>query len=454
MSRNQYPSQYDWGIQDDQQPHAFASQDSFKDSYPPTPSPNMYNHSSASDYVAQSHYARRNEADAPYGADPNYEKRSAAVAEPTWLQRQQASKKKSKIILICCIVAVACAAVVGVVIGITKSKKSSSSSSDSSSSSSSSSGSDPSVFTKDSRLHQSFWGMAYTPLNAQMPGCGSTLANVTRDIQLLSQLTTNMRTYGSDCSINDNILQAIADTKVNMTVWLGIYLDMTNSTTNERQIQQTLDAISKHGSDHVSGVIVGNEVVLLASPTGGTPSTTAISFVVEQQKDVRTRLAALNLSKTIPVGTADAGSMMTTSLAEGSDALMSNVHPFFGGLLISQAAAWTYEYFQTSTVAVAAAASNNPAVFIAETGWPTNSTNADGSYNSTDDTLGGAVAGVPELQTFLDTYLCQSLVNNTKSFYFEAFDEPWKELAYGGVESHWGLFDADRNLKNITIPVC
>jgi hypothetical protein len=25
---------------------------------------------------------------------------------------------------------------------------------------------------------------------------------------------------------------------------------------------------------------------------------------------------------------------------------------------------------------------------------------------------------------------------------------------FGGVEPYWGLFDADRNLKNVTIPVC
>lgn len=38
-------------------------------------------------------------------------------------------------------------------------------------------------------------------------------------------------------------------------------------------------------------------------------------------------------------------------------------------------------------------------------------------------------------------------------FSFEAFDEPWK-AQYGGVEPFWGLFDSDRNLKNITIPTC
>lgn len=40
-------------------------------------------------------------------------------------------------------------------------------------------------------LHVSFYGLAYTPKNAlEEYGCGTTLANVTEDIQLISQLTS------------------------------------------------------------------------------------------------------------------------------------------------------------------------------------------------------------------------------------------------------------------------
>lgn len=34
---------------------------------------------------------------------------------------------------------------------------------------------DPSSFTKDSTLHQSFYGMAYTPVGSQLPDCGNSL---------------------------------------------------------------------------------------------------------------------------------------------------------------------------------------------------------------------------------------------------------------------------------------
>lgn len=69
---------------------------------------------------------------------------------------------------------------------------------------------DPSSFQKDPRLHQSFYGFAYTPEGSQLPDCGNKLGElccfrgpsnllmskklpaeqVITDIQLLSQLTT------------------------------------------------------------------------------------------------------------------------------------------------------------------------------------------------------------------------------------------------------------------------
>jgi exo-beta-1,3-glucanase (GH17 family) len=76
--------------------------------------------------------------------------------------------------------------------------------------------------------------------------------------------------------------------------------------------------------------------------------------------DMRTTLAGMNLTKTIPVGTADAGSMITTSLSTGSDYVMANVHPWFGGVPIDQAAGWVYSYTSSNEPSTATLASNNP----------------------------------------------------------------------------------------------
>lgn len=49
---------------------------------------------------------------------------------------------------------------------------------------------------------------------------------------------------------------------------------------------------------------------------------------------------------------------------------MANVHPWFGNVSIDQAAAWTYSFFEEQNVQPAAALSNKPTMYIAETGWP------------------------------------------------------------------------------------
>jgi exo-beta-1,3-glucanase (GH17 family) len=127
---------------------------------------------------------------------------------------------------------------------------------------------------------------------------------------------------------------------------------------------------------------------------------------------------------------------------------MANDHPWFANVSIDQAAAWTYQFFEQTNVQPAAALPNHPTMYIAETGWPSNSSDQANMNN------GASTASIANLQTFLNTFVCQANKNGTGYFYFEAFDEAWKDPIYGGVEAHWGLFNSDKSLKNITIPSC
>lgn len=304
---------------------------------------------------------------------------------------------------------------------------------------------DPSIFTKDDRLHQSMYGLCYTPFNAQYPGCGATQANVTEDIQLMSQLTKRLRLYGADCNTSQLVLEAIRETKVDMQVFLAVWVD-DNADTFSRQVKEITDAITAYGTDHIAGVTVGNEYLL----NGG-----SVTDLLARIQTVNTTIQALpNLGKVLPVGTADAGSMITTTLATGADYIMANVHPWFGGLPVDQAAGWVWEYTNTNAPSTALLAPNKPTLYVAEAGWPTGANST--AYMSYE----GATAGVAELNEFLSTFVCQSNTNATSlglqpSFVFEAFDEPWKDPLYGGVEAHWGLFTSDKKLKDgLTIPDC
>lgn len=183
-------------------------------------------------------------------------------------------------------------------------------------------GSDPSKFVKDSRLKQSFYGIAYTPQNVQLPNCGATQDNVTQEIQIISQLTTRIRTYGSDCNQSAMVVQAIQDTKVDLSVFLGIYVD-DNATTWQRGVQDTLDVIKTYGTANIAGITVGNEYIL-----GQNASRASYTFIENKITEFKQELDALNLDKTIPVGTADAGSVMTSGMSSYMDYMMSNVHPW------------------------------------------------------------------------------------------------------------------------------
>ncbi|CAE6332958.1 unnamed protein product, partial [Rhizoctonia solani] len=383
-----------------------------------------------------------------------------------WLEKQQRDNKRTKLWIWCCGVTILVLIGAGVGLGVVLSKKSGGTSSGPTRTSSDGSmvtipgtagvvladPNDPSKFEKDSRLKNSFYGFAYTPLGALLPECGATQANVTEDIQLLSQLTTRIRLYGADCNQTALVLQAIQDTKVDLEVFVGIYVNE-DDTAYTRQRDLIKDAITTYGTDHIGGVSVGNEYILNSVTAAGEATATgtaglaAAAKLVEKIKDTRQMLAGMSLSKNLQVGTSDAGSYFNTPLLEAIDYGLANVHPWFAHTTINDAAGWTWDFFQQNNIAQANAVSNKPTMYIAETGWPTKSSSA--VQNN-----GAADASVPNLQVFLDTFVCASNTNQTNYFFFEFKDEPWKDALYGGVEGWWGLFDADKKLKDVTIPEC
>jgi exo-beta-1,3-glucanase (GH17 family) len=371
-----------------------------------------------------------------------------------WLEKQQAAKKRSKWIVIGSIVALVglIAVGVGVGVGVSKSHKSSSSSS-SSNVVTQSNPNDPSSFEKNPALKQSFYGLAYTPEGVQLPNCGAKLSDVITDIQLLSQLTTRVRLYGADCNQSAMVLDAIQQTKVNMSVYLGNYAEPNdNNTAYDRQRGELDSVLQTFGTDHILGLTVGNEFMLnyltdnSATDPNGPVGDQGAALLIADINDTKSNISAL--TKNVPIGTADAGAFFNNEVLENVAYGMSNVHPWFANVSIDQAAAWTANFFETTNVQPAAQLNSTPKFFIAETGWPTQSSDASNANN------GASAASEANLQTFLDDFVCQANANGTGYFFFEYFDEPWKDVQFGGVEGWWGLFHSNRTLKRITIPDC
>jgi len=296
-------------------------------------------------------------------------------------------------------------------------------------------------------LHKVFPGMDYTPLNTQYPECmdvGPSQNNVTRDMAMLSQLTNAVRLYGTDCNQTEMVLTAIDRLELkDMKVWLGVWLG-NDDKTNKRQVAQMWKIMEDYGTDRIKGVIIGNEVLFRKDLTE--------AQLIKYVQDIRAKL-----DKKIPIATSDLGTNWNAEMAKEVNIVMSNVHPFFAGVDATIAAGWTWNFWQQFDVSLTRG-NDSIQQIIAEVGWPSAGGKNCGGSAICDSTILGSVAGISQMNTFMNDWVCQALKNGTDYFWFEAFDEPWK-IRYNEPgkewEDKWGLMDVNRNLKSgVKIPDC
>ncbi|KAL5334355.1 glucan endo-1,3-beta-glucosidase btgC [Aspergillus crustosus] len=303
-------------------------------------------------------------------------------------------------------------------------------------------------------LHKVFPGIDYTPWGVQHPECDKwppSQNNVTRDMAVLSKLTNTVRLYGTDCNQTEMVLHAIERLELtDMKLWLGVWID-TNNQTNDRQLDQ-LYKILDDTKDHsiFRGAIIGNEALYRAGDTIEHARQNIIGYIRQVRRHFKDN--DINLK----VATSDLGDNWDETLTAATDVVMSNVHPFFGGVEVEDAAAWTWSFWNNHNAPLTQG--TNKGNVIAEVGWPSGGGNDCGDGANCPDDTSGAVAGVKQLNQFMADWVCQALENGTDYFWFEAFDEPWKvQFNEGDMqwEDKWGLMDPGRNLKpGIKIPDC
>lgn len=383
---------------------------------------------------------------------------SELLAEKSaWLQRDHAKRKKRMWIAIAIIAVIVLGAILGGVLGALLNKGGSHDGKQGNVSAGDVetdnkndldiNSSEIKALMNNANLHKVFPGMDYTPLNSQMPDCekvGPSQNNITRDVAVMSQLTNSIRLYGTDCNQTQMVIHAIQRLKLtDMKIWLGVWLD-DNNKTNTRQIAQTWDILDEYGCDYFKGIIIGNEVLYRKDLTA--------TELLDQISNFRQNITSHKCD--LPVAMADLGDNWTADMATKVDIVMSNIHPFFSGTAADKSAAWSWNFWQTRDVALTA---NNKKIkqIIAEIGWPSGGGTNCGEAESCTQ---GSVAGIDEMNTFMEDWVCPALKNETEYFWFSAFDEPWK-IRYNEKgkewEDKWGLMDVDRNLKSgVKIPDC
>ena len=76
------------------------------------------------------------------------------------------------------------------------------------------------------------------------------------------------------------------------------------------------------------------------------------------------------------------------------------------------------------------------AMMLGETGWP-----------SKGEIRGNAIPSEENQKRYLSDFVAMAESNNMDYFYFEIFDEKWKNKAEGEVGAHWGIYNSDGSLK-------
>ena len=346
----------------------------------------------------------------PGSSGPGFED---GVEKSAWLSKQTSGRRRLQWIVGTIIVLAIIGGIVGGVIAALRSR--SSSSSDDSSPSGQSSGptdndldlNSPQIkkLMNNPKLHKVFPGMDYTPFNAQYPACLTnppSQDNVTMDIAVLSQLTNAVRLYGTDCNQTQMVLHAIDKLSLpDMKVWLGVWLD-NNSTTSNRGLDAMYQILSQYGVSPFAGVIIGNEVLYRKDMTE-----TQLSDLLG---GVRTNFTNQKLD--LEIATSDLGDNWKETLTENVDYVMSNIHPFFAGVTVEIAAGWTWNFWQEfDTILTKGTTKQN---VISETGWPSGGGTDCGEATTC---VNGSVAGIDEMNKYMDTFVCESLTNKTNYFW-------------------------------------
>ncbi len=280
--------------------------------------------------------------------------------------------------------------------------------------------------------------VSYGPYRkGQAPGGASpTEVELEEDLTLIANYWHLIRVYNAD-DLSENMLSIIDENTLPIRVMLGIWLEKEAIGTDAKlhNIDNTLRAIelANRYKDIVVAVSVGNETQVEWSAHRMNPEN-----LIRYIRTVRNNIQQ-------PVTSADDynfwNKKISVEIADEIDFITMHMHPLWNGRTLATTAEWL------SRTLDAVQSMHQRPVIVGETGWATDY-NANRKGTGEQGTLVKGEVSVEGQQDFLmllDRWIEE---NQTTTFLFEAFDEPWKGSGEHDIENNWGVFYEDRTPKS------
>ncbi|MEB0204137.1 glycosyltransferase [Pseudomonas sp. CCC3.1] len=233
-----------------------------------------------------------------------------------------------------------------------------------------------------------------------------------RDLEILSKLTDNIRTYSVDGTLGN--IPKLAE-EFGLRVTLGIWISP-DQARNEREIQKAIE-LANH-SRSVVRVVVGNEALFREEIT---------------PEELIVLLDRVRAAVKVPVTTSEQWHIWEKypQLAKHVDLIAAHILPYWEFIPMDKAGQFVLERARDLKKMFP-----KKPLLLSEVGWPSNGR-----------MRGGADATPADQAIYLRTLVNTLNRRGYNYFVIEAFDQPWKASDEGSVGAYWGVYNAARQQK-------
>ena len=233
-----------------------------------------------------------------------------------------------------------------------------------------------------------------------------------RDLEIMSKLTDNIRTYSVDGTLGD-IPKLAEEFGLRVTIGILISPDLER---NEREIQKAIELANNSRS--VVRVVVGNEALFREEIT---------------PEDLIVLLDRVRAAVKVPVTTSEQWHIWEKypQLAKHVDLIAAHILPYWEFIPVDKAG----EFVLDRARDLKKMFPKKP-LLLSEVGWPSNGR-----------MRGGADATPADQAIYLRTLVNTLNRRGYNYFVIEAFDQPWKASDEGSVGAYWGVYNAARQQK-------